>query len=199
MRGGRSHHRQAARWVATIADAVEHAHQSGIIHRDLKPSNVLVGLGGLLKVADFGLAKLLDAQADVTRTGESLGTVQYMAPEQILGKTAGAATDVYGLGAILYELLTGRAPFVGSTSRTRSNICSRMRRCHPRTLVAAVPRDLDAVVMRCLTKNPRGRYASAADLAADLNRFLQWTTDGGTTRRLAYARSSLGPTPSGGG
>jgi serine/threonine-protein kinase len=166
--------RRAAELVQTLALAVEDAHKQNIVHRDLKPSNVLVAADGTLKIADFGLAKLLDVQSDKTGTAAVLGSPSYMAPEQAEGgsRAVGPATDVYALGAILYELLTSQPPFVGETLLETLEQVRQMDPAPPRQLQPKLPRDLEAICLKCLEKKPAHRYASAADLAADLRSFL---------------------------
>jgi WD40 repeat protein len=165
--------REAARLVETLARAVHAAHQKGVIHRDLKPSNVLLAEDGTPKVADFGLAKQLDDDSGRTREGDVMGTPSYMAPEQAAGDvgSVGPATDVYALGAILYECLTGRPPFRGATLlETLEQV--RHRDPVPLTqLQPKVPRDLETICLKCLRKEPARRYAGAAELADDLGRF----------------------------
>jgi serine/threonine-protein kinase len=164
----------AAVWLtATVARAVEHLHRQGIIHRDLKPSNILLDAGGQPYVSDFGLAKIFVAGSDMTATGVITGTPSYMAPEQASGRRAeiGPATDVYSLGAILYELLTGVPPFrAGSPLDTLMEVI-RGDPPMPRSLNRHIPRGLELICLRCLAKDPRERYASAAALADDLDRF----------------------------
>ncbi len=166
--------REAALLVQTLARAVQHAHQAEIIHRDLKPSNVLLGAGGEVKLSDFGLAKLLDADGELTLTDAFLGTPSYTAPEQARGeaRTVGRWTDVYGLGAILYQTLTGAPPFRGTS---RSQTLEQVRTQPPRPpsrLRPGLSRDLEAICLKCLEKAPQQRYPSAAALAEDLERWL---------------------------
>ena len=178
----------AATLVSQLADGIDYAHGEGILHRDLKPANVLLEPlaveGGTAKpddlsqfrprITDFGLAKLETNEAVQTRTGAVLGTLPYLAPEQADAKLGpvGSATDVYGLGVILYELLTGQRPFRGPSETETLRQLLGDEPAKLRTVRADVPRDLEAICLRCLEKNPRTRYATAAQLAADLRRFL---------------------------
>ncbi len=177
--------RAAARLVRDLADAVAHAHARGVLHRDIKPSNVLLvqtsGAGPADELAemtpklmDFGLAKLADGTRDMTQSGALLGTIRYMAPEQAAGRLGeiGAATDVYSLGAVLYELLAGVTPFGGQSDlevlrRIADAEPSRIRLRRPET-----PRDLETIALKCLEREPGKRYQTARDLADDLDRFL---------------------------
>jgi ABC-type amino acid transport system permease subunit len=164
--------------LAKVARAVQHAHERGILHRDLKPSNILIDHDGSPMVTDFGLAKHLtgpagQAGSDLTQSGAIVGTPSYMAPEQAGGaRQVTTAADVYSLGAILYELLTGRPPHVGPNALEIVVHLLSGDVSSPRALNPRVDRDLDVICMKCLAANPAERYGSAAALAADLERFL---------------------------
>jgi tetratricopeptide (TPR) repeat protein len=173
--------REAAALAETLARAVDAAHRAGVVHRDLKPANVLLAAGpdgapdlGRPKVADFGLAKRLDDPSGRTHEGALVGTPSYMAPEQAAGhgKEAGPAADIYALGAVLYETLIGRPPFKTADVWETMLQVARDDPVPPRDLQPGLPRDLEAVCLKCLEKEPRRRYASAEALADDLRRFL---------------------------
>ncbi|MBN9522896.1 tetratricopeptide repeat protein [bacterium] len=167
--------RDAAALVADLAGAVEAAHRAGIVHRDLKPANVLVSADGVTKVCDFGVARRVGDEAALTGTGAAVGTPGYMAPEQARGRAAevGPATDVYALGAILYELLTGRPPFLAESAAETLRQVVDENPAHPSRLNRSVPRALETVCLKCLRKQPGHRYPSARALADDLGRFLR--------------------------
>jgi WD40 repeat protein len=172
LAGRPQHPGQAALWLEAVARAVHHAHQHGIVHRDLKPSNVLLTRDGQPKICDFGVAKRLEGSDVRTRSGMLVGTVEYMAPEQAAGLEVGPAADIHALGALLYTMLTGRPPFQAASvydtlAQLRTQEPAPPSRLHPR-----LPRDLETICLKCLAKEPARRYASAADLADDLRRFL---------------------------
>ncbi|HMO37167.1 MAG TPA: serine/threonine-protein kinase, partial [Gemmatales bacterium] len=174
----------AARLVLKLAKAIQHAHKQGILHRDLKPSNILLeapqpqtnsqdALEPEPKIADFGLAKKLDDDSSLTRTGDVFGSPSYMSPEQAsgIGKLT-PAVDVYALGAILYECLSGRPPFLGPDAMLTIMMVLSNDPVPPRQILPKLPADLETICLKCLEKQPRKRYASAGELAADLERYL---------------------------
>lgn len=164
-----------AAMLAKIARAVAHAHEHGVLHRDLKPSNILIDLEAEPRIADFGLAKPLSGESELTITSEILGSPPYMAPEQASGRKGEVSplSDVYSLGAVLYFLLTGRPPFQGETLAQILAQVTEAPPVSPRRLNPAVPIDLDTICLKCLEKTPSRRYASATDLADDLDRFFR--------------------------
>lgn len=166
---------EAVRFLATAARAVHHAHSRGVLHRDLKPSNFLLDESGAPHVADFGLAKLADSDSNLTLSTSVLGTPAYMAPEQAAGnaRDAGTPADIYALGAVLFELLTGRPPFLGRSALEVLRLVADAEPPRPSSLMPGLDRDLEAVCLRCLEKDPARRYASAAALAEDLERWLR--------------------------
>ena len=165
--------RRAAQYLELTARAVHYAHGRGIVHRDLKPANVLLDENDQPKITDFGLAKQMTSRSDQTRTGAVLGTPSYMSPEQAAGsKDIGPSSDVYSLGAILYELITGKPPFCGETPLATLNLVAEEDPIAPRLLNPAVDRDLETICLKCLEKSTDRRYESADSLADDLQRYL---------------------------
>lgn len=171
---GPMNQREAAEIVSTIARAVHFAHEQGVLHRDLKPSNILIGADGTPLVMDFGLAKQIKADIDLTRSGTMVGTPAYMSPEQAAGRREqiGPSTDLYSLGCILYYTLTGRAPLVAETPVELAMLVIEQDPAPPRALRPSLDRDLEMIVVRCLQKPIDLRYPSAAALADDLDAFL---------------------------
>ena len=167
--------RRTAELIAKLARTVHFAHEHGILHRDIKPGNVLLDAEGEPHLADFGLARLVETENNVTRTEEVLGTPSYMAPEQASGNNAPltSATDIYGLGAVLYQLLTGHPPFVGRTTYETVRLVLETEPRQPRLLNPKIDRDLSTICLKCLEKDPQRRYPSALALAEDLGRWLR--------------------------
>lgn len=167
-------HREAAVLVQKVAGALAYAHGQGVIHRDIKPSNILMD-GDEPKLADFGLAAELEAGGDLTRFTSVIGTPHYLAPEALSGGSAalGVASDIYALGVVLFQLLTGRTPFAGASPAELPALVAGMEAPAPRLLAPAVPRDLETICLKCLERDPDRRYSSAAALAGDLQRFLR--------------------------
>jgi len=167
--------RRAVELIAKLARTVHYAHENGILHRDIKPGNVLLDKEGEPHLTDFGLARLVETEGTVTRTTEMLGTPSYMAPEQACGNNAEltAAADIYGLGAVLYQLLTGTPPFVGRSTYETVRLLLETDARQPRLLNPKVDRDLSTICLKCLEKDPQRRYSSALALAQDLERWLR--------------------------
>jgi serine/threonine protein kinase/TolB-like protein/Tfp pilus assembly protein PilF len=165
--------RRAAELIAKLARTVHYAHEHGILHRDIKPGNVLLDKEGEPHLTDFGLARLVESESNFTRTTEMLGTPSYMAPEQANNAELTAAADVYGLGAVLYQLLTGNPPFVGRSTYETVRLVLESEPRQPRLLNPKVDRDLATICLKCLEKDPKRRYSSALALAQDLERWLR--------------------------
>jgi serine/threonine protein kinase/tetratricopeptide (TPR) repeat protein len=167
--------RQAVELIAKVARTVHYAHEHGILHRDIKPGNILLDKQGEPHLTDFGLARLVESESSVTHTLDVLGTPSYMAPEQAVGNNAAVskATDVYGLGAVLYQLLTGHPPFAGGTTYETIKLVLDTEPRPPRVLNPKVDRDLSTICLKCLDKDPKCRYPSALALAEDLECWLK--------------------------
>lgn len=167
--------RRSAELVAAVADAVQHAHDRGVLHRDLKPSNVIVDAAGAPHVTDFGLARRVNVDSHLTLSGQVIGTPGYLSPEQAAGHSRDVtpASDTYSLGALLYHLLTARAPFVGENPAAVLRQVEEQEPVSPRLLNPAVARDLETITLKALSKDPARRYPTARELAADLGRFLR--------------------------
>src|SRR5436305_5099067 len=167
--------RQAAELIAKVARTVHYAHEHGILHRDIKPGNILLDAKGEPHLTDFGLARLVEMESSVTQTLDVLGTPSYMAPEQAVGNNAAVSevTDVYGLGAVLYQLLTGQPPFAGGTTYETIKLLEDTEPKKPRLLNPKIDRDLSTVCLKCLVKDPKRSYSSALALAEDLERWLK--------------------------
>ena len=167
--------RQATELIAKVARTVHYAHEHGILHRDIKPGNILLDAKGEPHLTDFGLARLVETESSITQTLDVIGTPSYMAPEQAVGNNAAvsSATDVYGLGAVLYQLLTGQPPFAGGATYETIKLLLDTEPRPPRVVNPKIDRDLSTICLKCLEKDPKGRYSSALALAEDLERWLK--------------------------
>jgi hypothetical protein len=195
LAGGPMSPGEAARLVEALAGAMHLAHSRNIVHRDLKPANILIAADGQPKITDFGIARQLDSADGQTQAGAILGTPSYMAPEQASGRAhaAGPPADVYALGAILYECLTGRPPLKGNTALHTLELVRTQPPVPPSQIQKKVPRDLETICLKCLLKEPERRYASARELAEDLERFcsgqpIQARAVGSAERLIKWAR-----------
>ena len=166
--------RDAAALVEALARGIHEAHKHSVVHRDIKPANILLTYEGVPKISDFGLAKTLNKDSDLTRTESIMGSPSYMSPEQAHGhaRLVGIGSDIYALGANFYELLTGRPPFRGSSILETLDQVKKSEPVAPSRLVPGLPRDLETICLKCLEKEPRKRYESAQELADDLKRYL---------------------------
>jgi eukaryotic-like serine/threonine-protein kinase len=166
----RNNPRECVRLIAKVTRAVEYAHQHGILHRDLQPGNILLDARGEPMVSDFGLAKWLDQESNLTRTLTSLGTPGFIAPEQAEGTSFSPAADIYSLGALLFNLLVGRPPFVGNNALSVIRQAAAKPAPKLRFIARSFDRDLETIVARCLERDPKARYKTAGELAGDLER-----------------------------
>src|SRR5207253_827973 len=167
--------RRAVELIAKVARTLHYAHDHGILHRDIKPGNILLDAKGEPHLTDFGLARLVETESSVTHTLDVIGTPSYMAPEQAVGNNAAVSrvTDVYGLGAVLYQLLTSQPPFAGGTTYETIKLLLDTEPRPPRLLNPKIDRDLSTICLKCLEKDPKRRYSSALALAEDLERWLK--------------------------
>src|SRR2546423_1839769 len=167
--------RRAVELIAKVARTVHYAHEHGILHRDIKPGNILLDVKGEPHLTDFGLARLVESESSVTHTLDVLGTPSYMAPEQAVGNNAAVSsvTDVYGIGAVLYQLLTGQPPFAGGATYETIKLLLDTEPKKPRLLNPKIDRELSTICLKCLEKDPKRRYTSALALAEDLERWLR--------------------------
>ena len=181
--------RRAVELIAKVARTVHYAHEHGILHRDIKPGNILLDKNGEPHLTDFGLARLVETESTVTRTMEVLGTPSYMAPEQAVGnnEAVSSVTDVYGLGAVLYQLLTGHPPFAGGTTYETIKLLLDTEPRQPRLLNSKIDRDLSTICLKCLEKDPQRRYSSALALAEDLGALAKARADSGPRTGLILA------------
>ena len=196
---GRPYYMQVARWMADAADALHYAHSQGIIHRDIKPANLILSVDHRIMLADFGLAKLAGEQS-ITMTGTLVGTLRYMSPEQAMAKHVDVdhRTDIYSLGAFLYELLCFQPAVAGSDEKQILSAIITRDPTSPRRLVRTVPHELDTICLRALEKNPDARYLTAKDLSDDLRRFINdlpiaAKPPGPITRAIKFARRHKAP------
>ncbi len=194
---GPMHPDRAAEIGADVAIALAYAHRHGVIHRDVKPGNVLITEDGIVKVTDFGIARAVNTEESLTQTGAVMGTATYFSPEQAEGMGVDARTDIYSLGVVLFEMVTGRPPFMGDTPVAVASKHVRENPPTPREINPAVPPDLEAIILKCLAKSPEYRYATGDDLRVDLLRFREgravgavappmMPTNVGTTQAVPY-------------
>ncbi len=170
---GRLQPERAAEVLAQVAEALSFAHHAGIVHRDVKPANIMIGRGGEVKVMDFGIARAVASTATLTATATVLGTASYLSPEQAQGEAVDHRSDIYSLGVVAYECLVGEPPFVADTPVAVAYKHVREDPVPPSRVVPEIPADLEAVVMKAMAKNPANRYASAAEMKQDLERFVR--------------------------
>ncbi len=172
LRGaGPLHPDRAAEVAADVAGALAYAHRHGVVHRDVKPGNVLITEEGVVKVTDFGIARALNTEESLTQPGAVMGTATYFSPEQAEGMGVDARSDIYSLGVVLFEMVTGRPPFLGDTPVAVASKHVRDNPPMPRDVNPAIPPDLEAVILKCMAKSPDHRYATGDDLRFDLLRF----------------------------
>jgi len=168
---GPLHPDRAVEIAADVAAALAYAHRHGVIHRDVKPGNVLITDEGTVKVTDFGIARAVNTEESLTQTGAVMGTATYFSPEQAEGVAVDARSDIYSLGVVIFEMVTGRPPFVGESPVSVASKHVRENPPAPRDINPGVPPDLEAIILKCMAKSPDYRYATGEDLRVDLLRF----------------------------
>ena len=190
--------RQAVELIAKVARTVHYAHEHGILHRDIKPGNILLDQKGEPHLTDFGLARLIETESTVTRTMEVLGTPSYMAPEQAVGNNdaVSSVTDVYGLGAVLYQLLTGHPPFAGGTTYETIKLLLDTEPRQPRLWNSKIDRDLSTICLKCLEKDPKRRYSVCSRAGRRPRTLAKARADSRPAHRNHYARRKVGATES---
>src|SRR5580704_18024919 len=197
---GPLHPDRAAEIAADVAGALAYAHRHGVVHRDVKPGNVLITEEGTIKVTDFGIARAVNTEESLTQTGAVMGTATYFSPEQAEGMGVDSRSEIYSLGVVLFEMVTGRPPFLGDTPVAVASKHVRENPPTPREINPAVPPDLEAIILKCLAKAPEYRYATGDDLRTDLLRFREGravgavaspTTSMGTTQALFGGTQTL--------
>ena len=174
-----------------MAGALAYAHRHGVVHRDVKPGNVLITEEGIIKVTDFGIARAVNTEESLTQTGAVMGTATYFSPEQAEGMGVDARSDIYSLGVVLFEMVTGRPPFLGDTPVAVASKHVREHPPAPREINPAVPPDLEAIILKCLAKSPDHRYATGDDLRVDLLRFREGRAVGAVT--VPHGAAQHGP------
>jgi len=179
---GPLHPDRAAEIAADVAGALAYAHRHGVVHRDVKPGNVLITEEGTIKVTDFGIARAVNTEESLTQTGAVMGTATYFSPEQAEGKGVDARSDIYSLGVVLFEMVTGRPPFLGDSPVAVASKHVREHPPAPREINAGVPPDLEAIILKCMAKSPEHRYATGDELRNDLLRFREGRAVGATTQ-----------------
>src|ERR1700680_3318682 len=172
---------RAAEIAADVAGALAYAHRHGVVHRDVKPGNVLITEEGTIKVTDFGIARAVNTEESLTQTGAVMGTATYFSPEQAEGMGVDSRSDIYSLGVVIFEMVTGRPPFLGDTPVAVASKHVREHPPTPREVNPAVPPDLEAIILKCLAKSPDHRYATGDDLRLDLLRFREGRAVGATS------------------
>jgi len=191
---GPMHPDRAAEIGADVAIALAYAHRHGVIHRDVKPGNVLITEDGIVKVTDFGIARAINTEESLTQTGAVMGTATYFSPEQAEGMGVDARSDIYSLGVVLFEMVTGRPPFMGDTPVAVASKHVRENPPTPREINPSVPPDLEAIILKCLAKSPEYRYATGDDLRVDLLRFREGRAVGAVAPPMMAAPTMMGTT-----